>query len=159
MEAPLIDVVLTSTEKCQSLWRYLQQWNEARVSGTPLQVIVKPFQNTRSLAQNRCMWRLLQRFSDQKPWVVNGETESLSKEEWKAVMTAAYQQESVRLARGLNGGLVLLGQRTSKFGVRKMSEFLEFLFAAAAEYEIKLEASDFEGLHDEDQPKQKRIAA
>jgi hypothetical protein len=34
---------------------------------------------------------------------------------------------------GLSGGMVLLGQRTSKFSKAKFSDFLEFLHATAIE--------------------------
>lgn len=48
-------------------------------------------------------------------------------------MTAAFEGESVRLAMGINGGVVMLGQRTSRFGKARFSEWLEFLHATAAD--------------------------
>ena len=39
---------------------------------------------------------------------------------------------------GLDGGVVMLGLRTSKFGVRKMSEFIDFLHATAAARDVDL---------------------
>ena len=57
---------------------------------------------------------------------------SLTAEEWKDVLTAAFQGETVRLAMGLNGGVVMLGLRTSQMGKRRFSEWLDFLNATAA---------------------------
>ena len=39
---------------------------------------------------------------------------------------------------GLDGGVVMLGQRTSKFGKKEFSEWLEFLHATAAAREVDL---------------------
>lgn len=39
---------------------------------------------------------------------------------------------------GLLGGVLMLGLRTSKFGVKKMSDFLEFLHATAVARDVDL---------------------
>lgn len=87
---------------------------------------------TRSLDQNAAMWPILHAFSDQLQWPVNGAMVWMSPEEWKDLLTAAFERENVRLAMGLDGGVVMLGLRTSTFGVKKMSDFLDFLHATAA---------------------------
>ena len=87
---------------------------------------------SRSVEQNAAQWPILQAFAEQLMWPVNGEIVRLSEEEWKDVLTAAFEQESVRLAQGLNGGVVMLGARTSKYGKRKFSDWLEFLHSVAA---------------------------
>lgn len=87
----------------------------------------------RSLDQNAAMWPILEAFSQQLMWPVNGQMVHMTSEEWKDVLTAAFQRDVARLAMGLDGGVVMLGQRTSKFGKRKFSEFLEFLHAVAAQ--------------------------
>lgn len=86
----------------------------------------------RSLDQNAAQWPILQAFSDQLQWPVNGSLVMLTPDEWKDILTAAFEQENARLAMGLNGGVVMLGARTSKYGKRKFSEWLEFLHATAA---------------------------
>jgi 2-phospho-L-lactate guanylyltransferase (CobY/MobA/RfbA family) len=86
----------------------------------------------RSLDQNAAQWPILQAFSDQLHWPVNGDIVQLSPDEWKDILTAAFERESVRLAEGLEGGVVMLGSRTSHFGKRKFSDWLEFLHATAA---------------------------
>ena len=87
---------------------------------------------TRTLDQNAAQWPYLEAFSQQLQWPVNGELVTMEPEEWKDVLTAAFQGETVRLARGLGGGVVMLGMRTSKMGKSKFSEWIEFLKATAA---------------------------
>jgi hypothetical protein len=87
---------------------------------------------SRSLDQNAAQWPILEAFSEQLQWPVNGKLTTLTKEEWKDILTAAFRKET-RVAMGLDGGFVMLGQRTSKFGKREFSDWLEFLHATAAE--------------------------
>lgn len=98
---------------------------------------------TRSLDQNAAMWPILQAFADQLQWPVNGEMVWMEPEDWKAVLSAAFKRESVRVAMGMDGGMVMLGSRTSKFGVREMSDFLEFLHATAAARDVRLDYREF----------------
>ena len=95
---------------------------------------------TRSQEQNRLMWPLLTVFSQQLQWPVDGRMVTMDPDDWKDVLSAAFKGESVRLAMGLNGGVVLLGQRTSKFTKQQFSEWIEFLYATAADRGIKLPA-------------------
>lgn len=88
---------------------------------------------TRTTEQNAAQWPILEAFSKQLQWPVNGRMEWLTDEEWKDVLTAAFERESVRLAMAFDGpGVVMLGRRTSQYGKRKFSDWLEFLHAAAA---------------------------
>ena len=87
---------------------------------------------TRSQAQNRLMWPLLTAFSKQMQWPVNGQMVHMTPDDWKDVLTAAFRGESIRLAMGLDGGVVMLGQRTSKFTKPEFSEWIEFLYSTAA---------------------------
>lgn len=87
---------------------------------------------TRNTSQNAAQWPILEAFAEQLQWPVNGAMVNLSAEEWKDVLTAAFQGETVRLAMGLNGGVVMLGLRTSQMGKRRFSEWLDFLNATAA---------------------------
>ena len=93
---------------------------------------------TRSQAQNRLMWPILTEFSRQLEWPVDGRMTKMEPDEWKDVLTAAFRGESVRLAMGLNGGVVLLGQRTSKFTKAQFSEWIEFLYSVAADRGVTL---------------------
>jgi hypothetical protein len=87
---------------------------------------------TRNSSQNALLWVLLQAFADQLKWPVNGELVKLTPEEWKDLLSAAYKRESQRVAMGLDGGMVMLGLRTSKMGKRDFAEFVDFIHATAA---------------------------
>lgn len=87
----------------------------------------------RSLDQNAAMWPILDAFSEQLMWPVNGQMVHMTAEEWKDVLSAAFERETARLAMGLDGGVVMLGKRTSRFGKKQFSEWLEFLHSVAAQ--------------------------
>lgn len=94
---------------------------------------------TRSLEANAAQWPILQAFADQLKWPVNGRMETLTPDEWKDILTAAFRNETVRVAMGLNGGMVMLGARTSKFSKREFSEWLEFLHSTAVDRTVELD--------------------
>lgn len=102
------------------------------VQEAPDGLVITISEPTRSLEQNAALWPILQAFSDQLEWPVNGSMTKLAPGEWKDVLSSAFKRETVRVAMGLDGGMVMLGSRTSKFSVREMSDFLEFLHATAA---------------------------
>lgn len=104
--------------------------------------IVTVAEPTRNSAQNALMWVLLTKFSKQLLWPVNGERVKLAPEEWKDLLTAAFSQETQRIAMGLNGGMVLLGQRTRTFGKSKFIELIEFILATAAERGVLIAERD-----------------
>lgn len=88
--------------------------------------------DNRSLDQNAAQWPYLQGFSEQMEWIVNGAKCKLSKDEWKDILTSAFEGETTpRIAQGLDGGVVLLGRRTSKYGKKKFSVWMEWLAAMA----------------------------
>lgn len=93
----------------------------------------------RNLDQNALLWVLLTAFSEQLKWPVNGAMVRLSQDEWKDVLTAAYRNESQRIAMGLNGGMVILGMRTSQLSKREFAEFIEFIHSVAVERGVTLE--------------------
>jgi len=82
---------------------------------------------TRTLDQNSAQWPVLEAFSAQLEWPINGRMEKITSEDWKDILTCAFRNEQPRVAMGLSGGMVLLGQRTSKFSVREFSDWMEFL--------------------------------
>jgi hypothetical protein len=81
----------------------------------------------------------MQAFADQLVWPVNGQMVKLEAEEWKDLLTAAFRQETVRVAMGLRGGMVMLGTRTSKMGKQQMADFITFIQSEAADRGIELE--------------------
>mgnify|MGYP003553869562 FL=1 len=104
----------------------------ACVADAPEGYVVTVQEPTRSTDQNSAQWPILEAFAEQLQWPVNGAMVNLSAEEWKDVLTSAFQGETVRLAMGLNGGVVMLGLRTSQMGKRRFTEWLDFLRATAA---------------------------
>lgn len=94
--------------------------------------VTPPQEPTRTLSQNAKLWAMLEDVARQVRWPVNGKEEELSPEAWKDIFTAALTQEQ-RLAAGLRGGVVLLGERTSCMGIRRMSELIELIYAFGAE--------------------------
>ncbi len=87
---------------------------------------------TRTLAQNDILWSILTDISKQVDFVVNGALVKVSPEEVKDILTAGLRRET-RMAMGIDGGMVLLGQRTSKMTVRQMTELIELAHAFGAE--------------------------
>ena len=88
---------------------------------------------SRNLSQNAAQWPILEAFSQQLQWPINGAMTKISPDDWKDIMTCAFRNEQPRVAQGLNGGMVLLGQRTSQFSKREFSDWLEFLWTVAVE--------------------------
>ena len=94
----------------------------------------------RTLDQNAAQWPILEAWSKQKMWFINGSKTRMSAEEWKDVLTAAFEGEtSPRLAMGLNGGVVMLGRRTSKYNKARFSEWLDWLMAASVEMGVDID--------------------
>ena len=117
--------------------------NAIDVNGEMYEVTIKKWEPNRTLEQNALMWPHLQAFSEQKTWEVNGEECYMQPDEWKDVLTAGFKQEN-RVAKGLFGGVVLLGLRTSKFSKKRFAEFIEFMYSVAADFGIKLPARQYE---------------
>lgn len=103
------------------------------IDQAPNDYVCEVKEKTRTLEQNAFQWPYLQGFSEQMQWPVNGEMTWLSKEEWKDILTAAFEKETnPRLAAGFDGGIVMLGRRTSKYGKKQFAEWMEWLIAVAA---------------------------
>ncbi len=110
---------------------------KAAIDGAPAGAVVTIGTN-RTTEQNAAQWPILQAFADQLPWVVNGQAVYMSADEWKDVLTAAFNREQLRVAQGWDGGLVMLGLRTRRFSKQRFSEWIDFLHAAAAERGIAI---------------------
>lgn len=100
--------------------------------------VVTVAEPNRTLDQNAAQWPILQAIAEQLKWPVNGVLVALADEEWKDILTAAFRGESMRLAQGVNGGVVMLGLRTSKFNKKDFSEWLEYLNWFCAERGVVL---------------------
>ena len=96
----------------------------------------------RNSEQNRAQWVYLNEWAKTKTWQVNGAATKLSAEDWKSVLTVAFSGETKpRIAPTLDGkGMVFLGHKTSSYGKKQFSEWLDFLAAISAEHDIKIPA-------------------
>jgi hypothetical protein len=90
----------------------------------------------RSTEQNKKMWAMLHDISTQVKWRVNGSMIFMSAEDWKDVLTAGLTKNS-RIADGIEGGFVMLGERTSKMTKERMAELIEFMQWFGAERGVK----------------------
>lgn len=111
----------------------------ACVAEAPAMYVVEVREQKRNLEQNAYLWVILQHFAEQLEWPVNGVMCKLSAEDWKTLLSAAYKRESQRVACGIDGGMVMLGMRTSKMGRRVFAEFMEFVLSVAADRGVVIE--------------------
>lgn len=86
----------------------------------------------RTIEQNKLMWALLTDLANQLEWPVDGRMQRLSPDDWKHIMTAGLKRHQ-RVAAGIDGGFVILGQYTHKMTKAEMSELLELIYAFGAE--------------------------
>jgi hypothetical protein len=96
-------------------------------------------ERSRSLEQNAAMWAALTDISEQVVW----HGQKLTPEDWKHVLTAGLKREQ-RVAPGIGGGFVVLGQSTRKMTKSEFSELLEFCYAFGAEHGVTFELSQSE---------------
>ena len=97
----------------------------------------------RTLDANAAMWATLTDMSQQVKWwhTRKGEwvEDLMSKDAWKAVLTAAFESET-ESARGVDGGQVMLGARTSQYSRKRMGDFIEFVHAIGTERGVRWSA-------------------
>lgn len=89
----------------------------------------------RSVEQNARLWAILTDISNQVEWPVDGKLQRLSPEDWKHVISAGLKREQ-RIAQGMGGGFVILGQRTSKMTKRELSDLMELATAFGIEHGV-----------------------
>lgn len=128
--------------------RYVLNWESARraakyaIDAAPAGYVCEiKAEDWRTIAQNKYQWPVLNAWAAQKQWPINGEMTTISAEDYKDILTAAFEQETnPRIAKGYDGGIVMLGRRTSKYGKKRFSEWIEWLNAATEVAGIKVPA-------------------
>lgn len=98
-------------------------------------VTVAEAKGKRTLEQNNKMWAVLTDIANQVEWPVDGKLQKLTPEDWKDILTAGLRKEQ-RVAQGVEGGFVMLGQRTSKMTIGEMSDLIEFAHMFGAEHGV-----------------------
>jgi len=86
----------------------------------------------RSIEQNNRLWAMLTDLSVQLQWPVDGELQWLSKEDWKVIISAGLKRHQ-RIAKGIEGGFVMLGEHTSQMKMKDFADMITLMFAFGAE--------------------------
>ncbi len=104
--------------------------------GVHVELALRRVSDLRSLSQNAKLWPMLEDVAGQQQLVIDGALVWASKEDWKDVFTAALNQHQ-RMAKGIDGGLVMLGMRTSKMRKKEFSDLIELIYAYGAEHGVQ----------------------
>jgi hypothetical protein len=86
--------------------------------------------NRRSVGQNAMMWALLRDISDQVEW----HGQKMTVQDWKWVFTAAIRKQ--RMVPGIEGGMVYLGEPTSKMSKQDMTDLIELIISFGIERDV-----------------------
>lgn len=117
-----INLTLHNWQTAAGQLRTAAEWMKAMlIAGHKLSFSVS--KATRSTEQNSLLWSVLTDLSKQCEWAVDGVMCKLTPEEVKHILTAGLKKHQ-RMARGIDGGLVILGQSTSRMTVGEMSELI-----------------------------------
>ena len=120
----------TIVNSAESLQRHIADLNRMWQQDRYLRITVKSGK-TRSSEQNRLLWAALTDVSEQVDWYGS----KLAPEEWKDVFTAALKRQ--RVVPGLDGGVVVIGARTSQMSVKEMTDLIELIHAFGAERDVE----------------------
>ena len=86
----------------------------------------------RTLLQNDKLWPMLRDVAKQVEWPVDGVLQRIEDWEWKVIFTAALKKHQ-RVAAGIDGGFVMLGESTSRMKKKDMAELIELIYAFGAD--------------------------
>lgn len=96
------------------------------VANAPEGYVVSVGEPTRNTDQNSKLWAVLSEISAQVEWY----GKKLSADAWKDVLSAALKKQEA--VPGIDGGFVILGQRTSHMTKREFSDLIELAQAFGA---------------------------
>jgi len=94
-------------------------------------VVIRVGSERRNLEMNAKMWAMLADISKQVKWY----NQTLSAEDWKHIFSAACLNQ--RTVPGIDGGIVVLGQSTSKMTKRQFSDLIELMYSFGSENNVK----------------------
>lgn len=109
--------------------------------GRSVKVTVDELRGKRSSEQNAKLWAMLHDVARQVEWPVDGRLQRLTAEEWKDVFSAAWRKNQ-RVAQGIDGGFVILGERTSRMKVAEMVDLIEIISAFGAERGVEFDEGE-----------------
>ena len=84
----------------------------------------------RTVEQNKLMWAALGDLSKQVIWYER----KLTSENWKDVLSAALVRADI--VPGIDGGFVVLGQRTSKMTKEQFGELIDLIYAFGSNHGV-----------------------
>ncbi len=121
----------------QAYGEFMRLWQYAK----PLllaeqRLVLEVKEATRSLEQNAALWAALDEIATQVEWY----GQKLSADDWKHILSASLRKQ--RVAPGLDGGFVVLGQKTSRMTKAEFSELLELAFAFGAQHNVRFSAPE-----------------
>jgi len=73
--------------------------------------------------------------AQQVRWQVDGELAYLQPEEWKDILTAGLKKHQ-RVAAGIDGGFVILGEHTSSMTIGQMSDLIELMYEFGSRHDV-----------------------
>ena len=91
---------------------------------------------TRSQEQNQLMWSCLTDIARQVEWPVDGRMVKMDREDWKHVLSAGLKK-TLRVAAGIEGGFVMLGQSTSRMTVAEMGDLITLIHSFGDSHGVK----------------------
>lgn len=100
------------------------------IADAPEGYVVKLEEPRRSREQNDFFWEIMGDLAEQCPH----DGEYLTDKEWRDLIIASWRKQKV--VRGLDGGIVFLGQRSSELKKSEMSEVMEIAFAYGARHGV-----------------------
>lgn len=115
-------------EACQWFRNWLSKGLEG---GKP--VLAKLSHESRTEAQNRLLWPLLDCYEKQTQY--GGKQRAA--EEWKIILISAYKFEPSQIVIGINGEVVNLSYSSKALNKEQFSEFIELIYAQGCEYSIQ----------------------
>jgi len=115
----------------QDLWKWVKAMT---VGGHRISIEAKP--ETRTTAQNRLMFSVLRDLSEQCKFVINGQYVKADVLDVKDILSAGLRREQ-RIAQGLDGGLVVLGMRTSELTIAEMGDLITLGHSVGDERGVK----------------------
>jgi hypothetical protein len=93
-------------------------------------VAVRLGRERRNLEMNAKLWAMLSDVSQQVKWF----NQALTPEDWKHVFSASVLNQ--RTVPGIDGGIVVLGQSTSRMTKKQFGELIEFIYSWGAENNV-----------------------
>lgn len=97
----------------------------------PLEVLVRPYEERRTVEQNDRMWAMLADIARQVDWY----GKRLTPEDWKTVFTASLKK--CQAVPGIDGGFVVLGLSTSRMSKKELSDLITLASAFGDERGVR----------------------